>query len=147
MSRLVVLVLLQAACADQDIAYPAPPELVLGFGYDQLVPIENGDAVPIAMGLQGGTVLWGAISARYLDPHGLELVFTVSPPDGAPALRRTVADLDNAEDGFATSVTLGQQVFLPDADRFAGMPCVWRVDARDREGRTASDSKTVVPVR
>jgi hypothetical protein len=35
---------------------------------------------------------------------------------------------------------------MPDVGMFAGVPCSWRVDARDRAGRMASDHKTVIPI-
>src|SRR5678815_2759222 len=102
-----LVVVLQAACADQGTAYPGPPELTLGFGQAELVPIHDGDPVPIAKGPQGGTIVWGAASLRYLDPDQLELIFTITPPRGAPSMRRVLADLHDADGGFAASTTFG----------------------------------------
>jgi hypothetical protein len=137
MSRIAALVIV-SACAEQGIEYPGPPELVLGLGHDELTALEDGDAVPIVKGPQGGTIVWGAVSGRYLDPEDLELVFSIVPPEGAPSLRRVIVDLEHADGGLAVGVKLGLHVFLPDEDSFAGLPCVWRVEARDREGRVAS---------
>ena len=142
-----VILVLQAACADHSPSYPGPPELVLGFGQSELVPIADGDPVPIAIGPQGGTIVWGAASVRYLDPDQLELTFTITPPGGAPSVRRVLAELEDADGGFAPSTTVGHPVFLPDEDEFRGLPCVWRLEARDREGRSAHDEKTIVPTR
>jgi hypothetical protein len=142
-----LVVVLQAACADQGTAYPGPPELTLGFGQAELVPIHDGDPVPIARGPQGGTIVWGAASMRYLDPDQLELVFSITPPGGAPSVRRVLAELDDADGGLAVSTTVGHPVFLPDEDQFRGLPCVWRLEARDRDGRSAIDEKTIVPTR
>ena len=146
MRRLVaIMVVVQASCAEPSVEYPGPPELTLGVGEAALTPIQDGDAVPIARGPQGGTIVWGAVSARYFDPERLELVFSIAPPTGAPSLRRVLVDLDGADGGFATALSLGHPVFLPDVDQFSGQPCVWRLEARDREGRTAVDEKLVVP--
>src|SRR5690349_1712318 len=121
MRRLVTtLIVVQASCAEPSVEYPSPPELTLGFGEDALNPIEDGEAVPIATGPQGGTIVWGAVSARYLDPEQLELVFSIAPPTGAPSLRRVLVDLDGADGGFATGLSLGHPVFLPDVDQFSG---------------------------
>lgn len=142
-----LIVVLLVACAHQGTTYPGPPELVLGFGESQLVPLADGDLVPIAMGPQGGTIVWGAASVRYLDPEQLELTFTITPPRGARSLRRVLAALDDADGGFAVSATFGHPVFLPDEDEFRGLPCAWRLEARDRDGRSAVDEKTIVPTR
>src|ERR1041385_729854 len=96
-----LLLVLQTACASHSPSYPGPPAIVLGFGQSQLVPIANGDPVPIAMGPQGGTIVWGAASVRYLDPEQLELIFTITPPGGTPSVRRVRAALDDADGGFA----------------------------------------------
>jgi hypothetical protein len=55
--------------------------------------------------------------------------------------------LGDAAGGFAVSTTFGHPVFLPDEDEFRGLPCAWRLEARDREGRSAVDEKTIVPTR
>ena len=144
--RRLAAVIVVAACTEP-IEYPGPPELVIGIGQDELVPIEDGDVVPISTGPQGGTIVWGAVAARYLDPIGLELVFAITPPDGEPSLRRVVTDLADAEDGLEMGTSTGLHVFLPDEDQFAGLPCRWRVEARDRAGRTVLDEKTIVPTR
>jgi hypothetical protein len=135
------------ACTDPGASYPGPPELMLGFGESQLVPLADGDPVPIAMGPQGGTIVWGAASVRYLDPEQLELTFTITPPHGAPSVRRALAALEDADGGFAASTIVGHPVFLPDEDEFRGLPCAWRLEARDRDGRSAVDEKTIVPTR
>jgi hypothetical protein len=146
MTRIAGLfVVLQVACAEQSTAYPGPPELALGFGQAELVPIDDGAPVPITRGPQGGTIVWGAASVRYLDPDQLELIFSIAPPRGAPSVRRVLVDLDDADGGFAASTTFGHPVFLPDEDQFKGLPCVWRLEARDRDGRTAIDEKMIVP--
>jgi hypothetical protein len=146
MMRIVGLVaLLLAACAEHAVVYPGPPELVLGIGDAELVPIEDGDPVPITTGPQGGTIVWGAASVRYLDPVQLELVFSITPPEGRASLRRVLVDLDGAEGGFASSTTLGHMVFLPYVELYSGLPCVWRLEARDRAGRVAIDERTIVP--
>jgi hypothetical protein len=142
-----LLFVLAAACAGERGDYPGPPELTLGSGEYELVPIHSGDPVPIAWGRQGGSVVWGAATVRYLDPEQLELTFSITPPQGAASLRRVVADLDDADDGFALTTSLGHPVFLPDEDRFTGVPCVWRLEARDRHGRSAVDEKTIVPTK
>src|SRR5262245_35359206 len=97
-----LVVVLQAACADST-GYPGPPELALGFGQAELVALEDGDPVPITMGPQGGTIVWGAASMRYLDPEKLELVFSITPPGGAPSVRRVLAELADADGGFAVA--------------------------------------------
>jgi hypothetical protein len=99
------------------------------------------------MGPQGGTIVWGAASVRYLDPDQLELTFTITPPRGAPSVRRVIAALEDADGGSAVSTTFGHPVFLPDEDEFRGLPCAWRLEARDRDGRSAIDEKTIVPTR
>ena len=141
------LVVVVAACAEHRTQYPGPPELTLGFGESELVSIHDGDPVPIAMGPQGGTVVWGAASLRYLDPEQLELTFTITPPRGAPSVRRVLAELHDADGGLAASTTVGHPVFLPDEQQFEGQPCMWRLEARDRDGRSAIDEKTIVPTR
>ena len=146
MRRLVATIIVaQASCAEPSVEYPGPPELTLGVGEAALTPIQDGDAVPITKGPQGGTIVWGAVSARYLDPEQLELLFSIAPPDGTPSFRRVIVDLDDADGGFGVGLSLGHPVFLPDVDQFSGLPCVWRLEATDREGRTAVDTKTVVP--
>jgi hypothetical protein len=146
MTRLAgLIVVLQAACAEH--AYPGPPELVLGVGQAELVPIHDGDPVPITRGPQGGTIVWGAASVRYLDPEQLELMFSITPPGGAPSVRRVLVELDGGDGGFTVTTTFGHPVFLPDETQFMGLPCAWRLEARDRDGRTAFDEKTIVPTR
>lgn len=147
MTRIAGLVVLLAACAGHSTQYPGPPELTLGFGESELVLIHDGDPVPIGMGPQGGTVVWGAASLRYLDPDQLQLTFTITPPAGAPSLSRVLVDLHDADGGFAASATFGYPVFLPDEEQFQSQRCVWRLEARDRDGRTAIDEKTIVPTR
>ena len=141
------LVVLLAACAEPSTQYPGPPELTLGFGEREFVLIHDGDPVPIALGPQGGTIVWGAASVRYLDPDQLELLFTIESPRGAQSVRRVLTDLHGADGGFAASTTFGHPVFLPDEEQFQSQPCVWRLEARDRHGRTAIDEKTIVPTR
>src|SRR5215204_829446 len=94
---IVALGALPAACTDDAPAYPGPPELVLGIGQTELVPIADGDPVPISVGAQGGTIVWGAASLRYLDPHQLQLTFSIAPPEGAASLRRVLVDLEAAD--------------------------------------------------
>jgi len=141
------LVVLLAACAEHSTQYPGPPELTLGFGERELVLIHDGDPVPIATGPQGGTIVWGAASVRYLDPEELELIFTIKSPRGAQSVRRVLADLHDADGGFAASTTFGHPVFLPDEEQFQSQPCLWRLEARDRDGRSAVDEKTIVPTK
>jgi len=140
-----LVVLFLAACAEHGAEYPGPPELALGIGEAELVPIADGAPVPIVRGYQGGTVVWGAASVRYLDPVQLELNFSITPPEGRASLRSVLVDLDDADGGFALTTTLGHSVFLPDPTRYSGLPCVWRLEARDRYGRVAIDEKTIVP--
>jgi hypothetical protein len=147
MIRIAGLAIVLAACAEPGTPYPGPPELTLGFGEAELVLIHDGDPVPIANGPQGGTIVWGAASVRYLDPDQLELTFTITPPGGTPSVRRVLADLQAAAGGFAASTTFGHPVFLPDEEQFQDQRCVWRLEARDRDGRTAIDEKTIVPTR
>ncbi|TMQ17569.1 MAG: hypothetical protein E6J91_09785 [Deltaproteobacteria bacterium] len=109
--------------------------------------IHDGDPVPIGTGPQGGTVVWGAASVRYLDPDQLELTFTIKPPAGAPSLSRVLVDLHDADDGFAASTTSGHPVFLPDEEQFQNQRCVWRLEARDRDGRSAIAERTIVPTK
>jgi hypothetical protein len=134
-----LLLIAIAACVDP--GFSGPPELVLGFGADELEEIEDGAVVPIARGPQGGTVLWGAASVRNMEPRDLRLVFTITSPAGEQSLRRVVVDLDEPDGG----VTLGHLVFLPDPGLFTDLPCQWRAEAIDREGRIAIDEKMVVP--
>jgi hypothetical protein len=136
----VLVVAVLGACADP-VEFSGPPELTLGVGVDVFMPVTDGDPVPIETGTQGGTAVFGGVAARNLDPHEVELVFTIAPPDGPPSLRRFIANLDE------TGVTLGLPMFLLDEREFAGLPCTWRVEARDRDGRTAVDEKTVIPTR
>jgi hypothetical protein len=136
-----------AACTESNAEFPGPPELTLGFGNDAFTPITDGVFVPIVTAPQGGTIVWAAVAARYLDPEELELLFTVVPPEGAPSLKRAIVDLDDADGGFATGVRTGLPVFLFDEHLFAGSSCLWRVEARDREGRTAVDENMVLLAR
>jgi hypothetical protein len=146
-SLIAGLVVVLTACAEHSTQYPGPPELTLGFGEHELVMIHDGDPVPITTGPQGGVIVWGAASVRYLDPVELDLVFTIEPPGGAPSVRRVRADLHDADGGFAVSTTFGHPVFLPDEEQFQSQPCVWRLEARDRAGRSAIDEKSIVPTR
>ncbi len=135
------LLMMMCACTETAFEPAGPPGVVLATGHDELVPLADGDAVPIVAGPQGGSVVWAAITAHDLDPHDLELVFSIVPPEGAPSSRRVIVDLDDD-----SGASIGHQVFLPDVAVFAGVPCSWRVDARDRAGRTASDQKVVIPL-
>lgn len=144
---LFVVVVVVAGCTDDRGDFPGPPELTLGVGERELVPLHSGDPVPIAWGRQGGSVVWGAASVRYLDPQQLELTFSITPPGGPASLRRVLTDLDRADGGFALTTTLGHPVFLPDEDRFTGVPCVFRLEAHDRHGRSAVDETMIVPTK
>jgi hypothetical protein len=138
MRPIILIVLCHAACADpvEDLG---PAELVLGSGPEVFVPVTDGDSVAIMDGLQGGTVMWGAVQARNVEVRDVELLFTVTPPSGPPSARRFVVDLDDA------GTVSGLAVFLLDQRSFAGQPCVWRVELHDRTGRMAADEKTVIP--
>ena len=148
MHRMVgLIVALQAGCIEAGVEYPGAPELALGFGRDDFSSVNDGDIIPITTGPQGGILIYGAVRGRYLDPHDVELVFSIASTQGAPSLRRVLADFAGSDDGLTMGTSLGHHVFLFDEDRFAGLPCVWRVEATDREGRTAVDEKIVVPMR
>ena len=84
MRPIIWIVLCHAACADpvEDLG---PAELVLGAGPEGFVPVTDGDSVAIMEGLQGGTVMWGAVQARNVDARDVELLFTVTPPAGPPS--------------------------------------------------------------
>ena len=69
------VLLIVAACAEP---VAGPPELSLGVGLDVFVPVTDGDSVPIETGTQGGTVVFGGVSAKNLDPDEIELVFTIA---------------------------------------------------------------------
>src|SRR5512134_2881167 len=125
MYRLVGFMLaVQAACAEPSVEYPDSPELELGFGRDDFTSITDGDVVPITTGPQGGIIIYGAVRGRYLDPHDVELVFSIASANGAPSLRRVITDLAGTDDGLTMGTSLGHHVFLVHEDRFAGVPCV-----------------------
>jgi hypothetical protein len=134
-----MLLIALAACADEPVEIDGPVELTLGAGPEAFTPVTDGDPIAITDGFQGGTVMYGAAQARNVERADVELLFTLTPPAGPPSARRFVVDLDE------TGTISGLAVFLLETRRFAGLPCVWRVELRDRAGRMAFDEKMVIP--
>jgi hypothetical protein len=129
-----------SACGAGPVTFPGPPELELGTGFADFVPVADGDAVPIIHGLQGGYHIWGSLRARYLDPTALRLRFTVTLAGASSfeALREDTVDLDGTTDGLTPGTHLGSAVIFKDVRRVEGQPCDWTLDVTDREGRTAA---------
>jgi hypothetical protein len=129
-------------------SYPGPPDVTLGTGYDQFVPVDDGADVPIIMGLQGGYHIWGSVRARYVDPRQVHLVFTLylAGQDTPLTIRHDHVDLAGTSDGLDFGQHLGSAVFLPDVTMVRDQPCRWRLDVTDLESRTASVERMIHPV-
>lgn len=129
-------------------SFPGPPDITLGTGVDSFVPVADGDAVPIIMGLQGGYHIWGSVRARYVDPVQLHIVFTLYlvGNDTPETIRHDHVDLAGTSDGLSYGEHLGSAVFLPSAMDVRGQPCRWRLDATDLEGRTATVERMIRPM-
>ena len=134
------------ACAGCGASFAGPPEVELGTGGDRFVAIHDGDTVAIVHGIQGGYHVWGAVRARYLDPRALRLRFTLALDDASAPLsvREDVGDLDGG-DGSDPGTHAGTTVFLPDPAVARDHACRFTVEVTDADGRTAGDSRRIVP--
>lgn len=128
-------------------SFAGPPAVTLGTGYESFVPVSDGDAVPIITGLQGGHHIWGSVQILYVDPQQVHLTFTLTLAGQSmpSSVRDDNVDLTGTSDGTTVGEHLGSAVYLPSVDQVRGMPCQWRVDATDLEGRTGSAERKITP--
>ena len=70
------------------------PELTLGWGFAEMVPVEDGEAVELVRGRQGSLHVEPAVRIENLDAEEITLILRGSDPaTGAPLTERWVRDL------------------------------------------------------
>lgn len=71
-----------AGGCQKPVAWPGPPEVVLGGGVLRFLAWNDCARVPIIHGVQGGYHVWGGVRARYVTLARLKLRFSVTGMDG-----------------------------------------------------------------
>jgi hypothetical protein len=137
-SLLLISTLLLSACIE------GTPEITVGTGAENYAPLNDGDEVQIARGLQGGTHIWGAVRAsRGLDPVQLELKFSVLKNGVELSGEPSVFHLNLIGHGEFNEVA-GLRGIVPDPQAVAGQELVLKIVATDNGGRTAEHQRKVI---
>lgn len=119
------------------------PLLELGTGTQSFAPLTDGQTVTIIAGPQGGFHVWAAARTRApLDPMLLKL--TVKVKLAGAELSSTDYKVNLVKNG-AYSEWYAMTALVPDPATVRGKSTVIELVATDAAGRTASDSRTVIP--
>jgi hypothetical protein len=115
----------------------------LGTGQDRFVPLEDGDAVDIVKGPQGGYHIWGSVRTFRMDPKNIEIEYWVD---------LTGAPLENvAHNKYRLSLLpqgdysewFGMTLFILDPAKINQKTVTVRFEAKDSSGQRAQDSRQV----
>ena len=124
-------------------AGPTAPLLELGTGSQSFEPLTDGQGLTIIAGPQGGFHLWAA--ARVSPPMNPMLIsFRVKVKLGANELSSTDYKVNAVKNG-AYSEWYAMTALVPDPAEVRGKSTTIELTATDSTGRTATDSRTVVP--
>ncbi|MBL8935294.1 MAG: hypothetical protein JNM69_12130 [Archangium sp.] len=119
------------------------PLLELGTGTQSFTPLTSGQMVTIIAGPQGGFHVWAAVRTRApLDPMLIKL--TVKVKLAGAELSSTDYKVNLVKNG-AYSEWYAMTALIPDPAEVRGKSTVIELVATDAAGRTASDSRTVIP--
>ena len=120
------------------------PLLELGTGTQSFAALTNGQMVTIIAGPQGGFHVWAAARTRApLDPMLLKL--TVKVKLAGTELSSTDYKVNLVKNG-AYSEWYAMTALVDDPAQVRGKSTVIELIATDSAGRTATDSRTVIPV-
>ena len=120
------------------------PLLELGTGTQSFSPLTNGQMVTIIAGPQGGFHVWAAARTRApLDPMLLKL--TVKVKLNGTELSSTDYKVNLVKNG-PYSEWYAMTALVDDPARVRGNSTVIELIATDSAGRTATDSRTIIPV-
>ncbi len=135
------------------------PEVVVGTGEFAFEPVEDEQELLIVAGPQGGFHVWLAVQTRGLDPRNLRIDSQLYDPSeregsdtGGEPEPAAVGEpffffarlFEGDEAGTWVTAGLTHQV---DRGEVRGKLLELRVQATDRDGRTATGSAIVMPVR
>lgn len=119
------------------------PLLELGTGTQSFAPLTNGQMVTIIAGPQGGFHVWAAARTRApLDPMLIKL--TVKVKRSGAELSSTDYKVNLVKNG-TYSEWYAMTALVPDPADVRGKSTVIELIATDAAGRTATDSRTVIP--
>ena len=121
----------------------AEPLLQVGTGTDSFSALNDGDAVTIIAGPQGGYHVWTALRARApLDPTGVSIHLRVLFNGAELSKNDYVLDLQKKGAYFEW---YAMTAFIPDPTAVQGKEIELAVDVTDKAGLSASDSRRVIP--
>lgn len=121
----------------------AQPLLELGTGTQAFGALTNGQPLTIIAGPQGGFHLWAAARTRApLDPRLITL--TVKVKLAGAELSSTEYKVNLVKNG-PFSEWYAMTALVPDPAEVRGKSTVVELIATDAAGRTATDSRTVIP--
>ncbi|MBE2250538.1 MAG: hypothetical protein IAE78_13465 [Myxococcus sp.] len=119
------------------------PLLELGTGTQTFAPLVAGQTVPVIAGPQGGFHIWAAVRTRApLDPTLLRLAVKVK--FAGAELTSTDYRVTLVKNG-PYAEWYGMTALVPDPDVVRGKPTTVEVVATDSAGRTATDSRSLIP--
>lgn len=119
------------------------PMLELGTGTQSFAPFTDGQMAQVIAGPQGGFHLWAAARVRApLDPMLIRL--TVKVTLGGSELSSTDYRVNLVKNG-STFEWYAMTALVPDPAAVRGQRTTLELTATDSAGRTATDSRTVIP--
>jgi hypothetical protein len=124
-------------------AGPGQPLLELGTGTQSFLPLTDGQAVTIIAGPQGGFHVWASVRTRPpLDPMLIKL--TVKVKLAGTEISSTEYKVNLVKNG-PYSEWYAMTALVDDPAQVRGKSTVIELIATDSAGRTATDSRTVIP--
>ncbi len=147
---LAALATLIVGCTGPDLE--SDPAVELGTGEVAFESLQDGDALPLVSGLQGGRHIWGAVRVVGIDWREVSLVFTLEDEDGVQLTDTTTmftelqaCELDSPGCAQGMGELVGATILVTEEDAGAvvGGDVVLRVEAADAAGRTASTQRSV----
>jgi hypothetical protein len=124
-----------------------PLEVTLGTGRAAFEPVDDGAALDLVRGAQGGTHVWGGVRVKGLSEERFRVAFRLSMPGAAGpdggvgplVLRGEPSDLP----GWVEIA--GLTVFVEKPAEVRGTECDLTVMVTDRDGRKAGATRRVWP--
>jgi hypothetical protein len=134
-----------------DICRPAnagPPEVIVGSGQTDYMPLADGATLQMELGPQRGRHVWIAVRMRNIRQSGSTTTLTAVQPDTGlrPMPTAFVFTFDRDEGGYCKLYGLRFQLDAGGIDhtKFLGKPLDITVEVADQSGRKASATKRVM---
>jgi hypothetical protein len=133
---LLVALTLVTACA---------PEVEVGGGVRAFAPFEDGQAVDVVCGPQGGQHIWTGVRAKGVGPEGVSMVISMTDAETAETVCHVeLKDLLLVEDDGWFSFT-GLACFVPDPAKVEGRTLRLEGSLVDADGSGGKSVRQVVP--